>query len=153
MTTLLRYVFLLAALPLATGCQTDADIRPAHYDALALATGHWQWDTSAYQSGLQTPASLGFGRQLTFGSDGQLIVRRTGRDEYRTAYQLSMGKPQPCGGAAVPLVSYASEPELGNTDVKLYTITQETSRQTLTITSEALCVDGGALETYHWVAE
>jgi len=153
MTQLLRCCLLLAALPLATGCQTDADIRPAHYDALALATGHWQWDNSSYPSGLQTPASLGFSRQLVFGPEGQLVVSRSGRDAYRTTYQLSMGKPQPCGAVAVPLVTYASEPELGNTDVKLYTLSQEASRQVLTIASEALCVDGGAVETYHWVAE
>lgn len=153
MTSLLRYALLLAALPLATSCQTDADIRPAHYDALALATGHWEWDASAYQSGLQTPASLGFGRQIVFGPEGQLLISRTGREAYRTSYQLSMGKPQPCGGAPVPLVTYASEPELGNTDIKLYTLGQEAGRQVLTIAGEALCVDGGALETYHWVAE
>jgi hypothetical protein len=153
MTRLLRYCLLLGALPLATGCQTDADIRPAHYDALALATGHWEWDSSAYPSGLQTPASLGFGRQLVFGPEGQLVISRTGRDDYRASYQLSMGKPRPCGAAPVPLVAYASEPELGNTEVKLYTLSQEASRQVLTIASEALCVEGGAVETYHWVAE
>lgn len=153
MTSLLRCVLLLATLPLATGCQTDADIRPAHFDALALATGHWQWDSSSYPSGLQTPASLGFSRQLVFGPDGQLTVSRPGRADYHAAYQFSMGKPQPCGAAPVPLVTYASEPGLGNTDVKLYSLSQEASRQVLTIASEALCVDGGAVETYHWVAE
>jgi hypothetical protein len=153
MTLLLRCAFLLAALPLATSCQTDADIRPAHYDALALATGHWEWDGSSYQSGLQTPASLGFSRQVVFGPDGRLVVSRPGRDAYRATYQFSMGKPQPCGDAPVPLVTYASEPELGNTDNKLYTLSQAAGRQVLTIAGESVCVDGGAVETYHWVAE
>lgn len=153
MTTLLRYCLLLATLPLATGCHTDADIRPAHYDALALATGHWEWDNSAYQGGLRTPATLGFSRQVVFGADGWLVVSRSGRNDYRTTYQFSMGTPQPCGGAPVPLVSYASEPELGNNTVKLYTLSQEAGRPVLTIVGEAMCVDGGAMETYHWVAE
>ncbi len=153
MTPLLRYALLLAALPLATGCQTDADIRPAHYDALALATGHWEWDSSAYPNGTQTPASLGFNRQLTFGPEGQLTVCRPDRSDYRALYQLSMGKSQTCGGASVPLITYPSEPELGNTDRKLYVLRQEANRQVLTIASEALCIDGGAVETYHWVAE
>jgi hypothetical protein len=153
MTTLLRYFLLLAALPLATGCQTDTAIRPAHYDALALATGHWEWDSSSYPSGLQTPASLGFRRQLVFSPEGQLVVSRPGRADYRAPYQLSMGKPQPCGAAPVPLVTYASEPELGNTDSKLYSLSQEASQQVLTIVGEAVCVDNGAVEMYHWVAE
>lgn len=149
----LRYLLLCGLAQLAAACQTGADIRPAHYDALALATGHWEWDASAYPSGVQTPASLGFSRQLVFGPEGQLVISRAGRAAYHTPYQLSMGKPQPCGSAPVPLVTYASEPELGNTDNKLYTLGQEAGRPVLTIAGEALCVDGGALETYHWVAE
>lgn len=152
MPRLLRYL-LLAALPLAAGCQTDADIVPADYDALALATGHWEWESSSYQSGLQTPATLGYARQVVFGPEGKLLVRRPGQADYRTTYQLSMGTPQPCGGAPVPLVTYRSEPALGNTDAKLYTLSQRLGQQTLTIAGEGLCVDNGALETYHWVAE
>jgi hypothetical protein len=152
MPKILRYL-LLAALPLATGCQTDADITPAGYDALALATGHWEWENSSYQSGLQTPASLGFARQVVFGPGGKLVVHRPGQADYRTTYQLSMGTPQPCGGAPVPLVTYLSEPELGNTEVKLYTISQRTGQQVLTIAGEGVCVDNGAVETYRWVAE
>lgn len=152
MPKLLRY-FLLAALPLATGCQTDADINPANYDVLALATGHWEWDNSAYQSGLQTPASLGYTRQVVFGPEGKLVVRRRGQADYHSTYQFSMGMPQPCGMAPVPLVTYRSEPDLGNTDVKLYTLSQRTGQQVLTIAGEGLCVDKGAHETYHWVAE
>jgi hypothetical protein len=153
MPKLLRYL-LLAALPLATGCQTDADITPAGYDALALATGHWEWESSSYQSGLQTPASLGYARQLVFEPSGQLLVRRLGQADYRTTYQLSMGSPQPCATTGpVPLVTYRSEPELGNTDNKLYALSQRTGQQTLTIAGEGLCVDNGALETYRWVAE
>jgi hypothetical protein len=153
MKKLLRYLLLCGMVQLAAACQTAADIRPASYDALALATGHWEWDSSSYPSGRQTPASLGFGRQLVFGPEGQLVVSRQGRAPYRTTYQLSMGRPQPCGAAPVPLVTYASEPELGNTDSKLYTLSQRASQQVLTIASEALCVAGGAVETYHWVAE
>ena len=152
MPKLLRYL-LLAALPLATGCQTDADITPASYDALALATGHWEWESSSYQSGLQTPASLGYARQLVFEPGGQVVVHRPGQTDYRTTYHVSMGTPQPCGGAPVPLVTYHSEPELGNTEAKLYTLSQRTGQQVLTIAGEGLCVDNGALETYRWVAE
>jgi hypothetical protein len=153
MPTFLRYLLLLGALPLATSCQTDADVRPASYDALALATGHWEWESSAYQGGLQTPASLGFTRQVVFGPTGQLTVHRRGQADYRTTYQLSMGVPQPCGAAPVPLVTYTSEPDLANTDAKLYTLTQRASQQVLIIAGEALCLDGGAVETYRWVQE
>jgi len=152
MPKLLRYL-LLAALPLAAGCQTDAYIVPADYDALALATGHWEWENSSYQSGLQTPATLGYARQLVFGPEGKLVVRRSGQADYRATYQLSMGTPQPCGGAPVPLVTYPNEPELGNTNAKLYTLSQRNGQQMLTIAGEGLCVDNGAAETYHWVAE
>lgn len=153
MPTILRGLLLAALLPLAAGCQTDADISPANYDVLALATGHWEWDNSSYQSGLQTPASLGYTRQVVFEPGGQLLVRRRGQPDYRTTYQFSMGTPQPCGLAPVPLVAYRSEPDLGNTDSKLYTLSQQASRQVLIVAGEGLCVDNGALETYHWVAE
>ena len=154
MPAFLRYFLLVAAiLPLATGCQTDADINPANYDVLALATGHWEWDNSSYQSGLQTPASLGYTRQVVFKPGGQLVVRHQGQAAYTTTYQFSMGTPQPCGTVPVPLVTYHSEPDLGNTDIKLYTLGQRASQQVLTISGEGLCVDNGAFETYHWVAE
>lgn len=153
MPKLLRYFLLATALPLATGCQTDADINPANYDVLALSTGHWEWESSSYPNGLQTPASLGYTRQVVFGPEGKLLVRRRGQAAYTTTYQFSMGTPQPCGAVPVPLVTYRSEPDLGNTESKLYTLSQRAGQQVLTIIGEGLCVDNGALETYHWVAE
>jgi len=147
------YAALLGLAQLSTGCQRDADVRPASYDALALATGHWEWDSSAYQGGLKTPGTVGYTRQLIFGPEGQLLIHRRGQADYRAAYQFSMGTPQPCGGAPVPLVTYPSEPNLPNTPVKLYRLDQHPGLQLLTLSGEGLCLDSGAQETYHWVAE
>lgn len=153
MLKLLRY-FLLAALPLASACQKDADLNPATYDVLALATGHWEWDNSAYSGGLQTPATLGYTRQAVFEAGGQLVVRRRGQADYRTSYQFSMGSPQPCATTVpVPLITFPNEPGLGNTNVKLYTLSQRGGQQVLTLIGEGQCIDNGAIETYHWVAE
>lgn len=153
MKILFRCALLLLITQLVSSCQREADIRPASYDELALAPGHWEWESSSYQAGLRTPASVGFSRRLVFGPQGQLTVHRGGQADYHTGYQLSMGTPQPCGSAPVPLVTYTSEADLDNTRTKLYRLAQRDGQPILTIQGEALCLDGGAAETYHWVAE
>lgn len=153
MKNLLRLLPLLA---LGTGCQTDADLRPTTYDELAMATGHWEWLSTSYMSGLRTPTTEGYTRELLFGAGSQLTLRRSGQPDYRTTYQLAMGSLPYCGAAQprVPTITYATnEPTLGNNDRKAYSIAQQDGRQVLSITGEAACVDGGAYETYYWVAE
>ena len=156
MKKLLCYAALLVTAQLATSCQTD-DIRPANYDELAMATGHWEWDASALGwAGQRSPATEGYTRQLVFGTSGHLLLRRSGQDDYRGSYQLSMGTMPRCGAAQLtaPLLTYAtSEPRLPNDERKSYQVAQQRGQQTLTLVGESVCLDGGAIETYHWVAE
>ena len=153
MKKLLLLAALAGAAQLGTGCKHDADTRPAGYDTLAQATGHWEWESTGYQSGLRTPASVGFTRQVVFGDGGQLTVHRSGQADYQTTYQLSTGAGAYCGGPNASLVTFASEKDLYNNDVKIYDIGQQNGRRVLSLVGEAACVDGGAFETYHWVAE
>ena len=149
-------IFLLALLALATSCQRDADIRPANYDELALATGHWEWLATSYQSGPRTPTTEGYSRQLVFGAGSQLTLRRSGQADYATTYQLSMGTLPHCGTGTqgFPIVTYATqESQLPNNDRRTYNTSQRNGRQELSIVGEVACVDGGAYETYQWVAE
>ena len=151
----MRNTALLFALGwLLAGCQTDADIRPATYDELALGTGHWEWDATAYMGGRRTPATEGYTRQLTFGADHQLLLRRRGQPDLRVPYELSVGL-LPCGTgtATFPLVTYATgEPKLPNSNRRAYTVTEQNGQPQLSITGEAACADAGGYETYHWVA-
>ncbi|QKG56940.1 hypothetical protein GKZ68_10050 [Hymenobacter sp. BRD128] len=156
MRKFLRYALLLSA-ALATGCQREADIRPSSYDELALDTGHWEWDVSTLGwAGNRTPATEGYTRQLVFGAGGQLLLRRSGQGDVRTSYQLSMGQLPRCGTnqANFPIVTYSTgEEKLPNNERKTYTISQQNGLQVLHITGEDACFDGGAYETYHWVAD
>lgn len=151
------FLALLGASQLAAGCQRDEDIRPANYDELALDTGHWEWDRSTLGwAGSRSPATEGYTRQLVFGPGGQLLLRRSGQPDYRTRYQLSMGPLPRCGTGAAnfPVVTYTTpEDRLPNNERKTYITTQQNGRQVLNIVGESACVDGGAYETYHWVAE
>jgi hypothetical protein len=152
--------FLLAAVlgcaaQLITGCKHDADVEPtsvsAGYDVLAKATGHWEWENSAFGfAGTRTPASVGFTRQLVFGADNVLNVKRNGRQYYQTNFQLTT---QTSATAPEPLITYANEADLYNNDLKTYSLSQQNGRQVLILMGEQVPVDGGALETYHWVAE
>ena len=156
MNKLLRFT-LLAALPLAAGCHHQDDPRPAAtYDELALGTGHWEWDVSTLGfAGNRTPATEGYTRQLVFGAGGQLLLRRGGQADYRTTYQLSMGVLPRCGTGQqnFPIITYSTnEKTLPNDDRKTYSIEQRSGQQVLLIDGESACVDGGAYETYHWVA-
>jgi hypothetical protein len=151
------FLLLVGASQLVTGCQHDVDIRPANYDELGLGTGHWEWDVSTLGwAGNRTPVTEGYSRQLVFGSGGQLLLRRSGQGDYRTSYQLSMGPLPRCGNkqANFPIVTYSTgEEKLPNNERKTYTISQQQGQQVLRIVGEDACVDGGAYETYHWVAE
>lgn len=155
MNRLLLFAGLLLTTQLTTGCQDEADIRPASYDELAMATGHWEWETTGSFAGIRTPASEGYSRQLTFRPEGQLVLRRSGQPDYQTTYQLTMGTPVPCGSVSpVPLLVFNTEETLlGNNARKMYTLSQQGGQQRLLLTGEAVCLDGGAVEQYHWVAE
>ena len=156
MNRLLRYVALLAVSQLAAGCQHDADMRPSNYDELALATGHWEWDSwkNGFTGG-RTPASEGFTQQLTFGAGGQLTLRRNGQVVRQDSYQLSTGTFNRCGSqfTGVPLITFPSEAPLFNDEAKTYDLTTKSGTQLLTLIGKETCVDYGAFETYHWVAE
>lgn len=152
----MKKLYLLPLLAFCTGCLTDADLRPATYDELAMATGHWEWVSTAYMSGLRTPTTEGYTRELLFGAGSQLTLRRSGQPDYRTTYQLAMGTLPSCGPntPSVPTITYATdEKTLSNNARKTYSISQQSGRQVLSITGEAACVDGGAYETYYWVAD
>ncbi len=159
MNRLLRYAALLATMQLVASCQHDADIRPANYDELALDTGHWEWEkTTLGFSPQQTPATVGFTRQLTFGADGQVTIQHSQQRVKTAAYTLSMGTLLGCGDAQrpVPLITYEADAKIktgfsGNR--KAYNISKSGVDQYLFLTYDYACVDGGAYETYHWVAE
>lgn len=154
MKKILLFAALAGATQLGPGCKHDADVRPSEYDVLAQATGHWEWESTGYQSGLRTPASVGFTRQVIFGAGGQLTVRRGGQADYRASYRLSRG-PSCAGlpGNDVPLVVFPNEKDLPNNDEKSYSIAQQNGRQDLYLVGVGACFDGGAFETYHWIAE
>lgn len=157
MKQLLRYALLLTTLPLATSCHHKDDPQPANYDELALGTGHWEWNqTTLGLVGNRTPATEGYTRQLVFGAGGQLLLRRSGQPDYRTTYQLSMGTLPRCGTSqqSFPIITYSTnEEKLPDNDRKTYSLAQRNSQQVLRITGEDACVDGGAYETYLWIAE
>ncbi len=153
MKKLLLFAALAGAAQLTAGCKHDADVQPGSYDALAEATGHWEWESTAYQSGPRTPASVGFTRQVVFGDGGRLTVRRSGRADYLTTYQLSRGPNGPCAGPNDPLVTFASEKDLYNNDAKIYRLSQANGQRQLLLVGVGACFDAGAFETYHWVAE
>ncbi len=139
------------AAQLTTGCKHDADTLPVSYDVLAEATGHWEWDRSVFGfAGARTPASVGFTRQLVFGADSVLHVKRSGQPYYQTRYHLFK---RANAAAFLPLITYTNEPGLSNDDTKTYALSQQNGRQELLLMGEQVPVDGGAIETYHWVAE
>lgn len=91
---------------------------------------------------------------MVFGNGGQLTVQCNGQLSYQTTYQLSRGPS--CAevpGNDVPLVVFSSEKDLANDDAKSYSIAQQNGRQQLYLVGVGACLDGGAFETYHWVAE
>lgn len=156
MNRLLLFAGLLLTTQLTTGCQDEADIRPASYDELALATGHWEWDSWRNGfSGSRTPVSTGFTQQLTFGAGGQLTIRRNSQLVRQAVYQLSVGSFNRCGTqlTQVPLLTFANEQSLPNDDAKTYDLTHQGNQMLLTLIGKETCVDYGATETYHWVAE
>jgi hypothetical protein len=150
--TLLVAAFALLSV---TGCQSIGDeVQPRNYDALALETGHWEWDASTLGwAGRRTPTSMGFTRQLVFSADGKVLIQHDGKLNKRTSYQLSMGDLQECSIKQVPIITFETDSDVPNNDRKTYSITKSIEGQQLTLVGEDACVDGGAYETYHWVAE
>ncbi|MGI4822373.1 MAG: hypothetical protein ACRYFV_14275 [Janthinobacterium lividum] len=150
--TLLVAAFALLSV---TGCQSIGDeVQPRNYDALALETGHWEWDASTLGwAGRRTPTSMGFTRQLVFSADGKVLIQHDGKLNKRTSYQLSMGDLQKCSIKQVPIITFETDSDVPNNDRKTYSITKSIEGQQLTLVGEEACVDGGTYETYHWVAE
>ncbi|AWM32343.1 hypothetical protein [Hymenobacter nivis] len=126
---------------------------PITYNVLAEATGHWEWESTGYQSGLRTPATQGFTRQVVFATEGQLTVRRNGQPYYQTTFQLSQGPAGPCVGPNDPLITFTSEADLSNSDAKIYRLSQQNGQRQLQLVGAGACFDAGASETYHWIAE
>lgn len=104
-------------------------------------------------SGLRTPATQSFTRQVVFATGGQLTVRRNGQPYYQTTFQLSQGPAGPCVGPNDPLVTFTSEADLSNSDAKIYRLSQQNGQRQLRLIGEAAYLDSGIPETYHWVAE
>ncbi|MGI4761556.1 MAG: hypothetical protein ACRYF0_12660 [Janthinobacterium lividum] len=154
MRTLLLFLSLLGTSQLLGGCKTDSDLRPANYDELAMASGHWQWDRSALGfSYTKTPASIGYSRQLVFGPDHRLLLRRDGQADFATTYQLSACTP-PGGTKSLPALRFdTAETELPTGSLRYYEVSQQNGQQLLTLVGERAVLDADAIETYHWVAE
>lgn len=55
--------------------KSNADVRPTAFDNLAQGTGHWEWESTGYQSGLRTPASMGFANEPDLGNNDTKIYR------------------------------------------------------------------------------
>jgi len=149
-------LLLTSALLSATGCQREGDeVQPSSYDALALETGHWEWESTAYRTGRRTPTTEGFTRQLVFGADKQIVIQHDRKLNKKTTYALSMGTLPNCPTPAstVPIISYETDSDLPNNDRKTYSITKSPTGQNLSLTGEDACIDAGAVETYRWIAE
>lgn len=150
---------LLAALLLVTaaGCQPrrGTEAQPRSYDALALETGHWEWESTAYRGGKRTPATEGYSRQLVFQSEGRVLIHHSGRLNKTRPYTLSMGTLARCttSPTQVPVITYETDSDVPNNDRKTYSLTSSPTSQTLVLVGELACTDAGATETYHWVAE
>jgi hypothetical protein len=145
---------LLGTGQLLSGCKTDTDLRPASYDELAMATGHWEWDRSVLGFSYdKTPALLGYTRRLTFGPDHRLVLRRSGQADYATTYQLTTYTP-PGGTKSLPALRFdTAEPELPTGSLRYYDLSQQNGQQLLTLIGEQAALDGDAIETYHWVKD
>lgn len=140
----------------AAGCQRRGDeVQPSNYDALALETGHWEWEiTSSYPLGRRTPNTEGYTRQLVFTADGSVLIQHDRKLNKKRPYTLSMGSLPRCGSPnTVPVITYETDSDLPNNDRKTYSITKTPTGQSLALAGEDACVDGGAYETYRWVKE
>ena len=149
-------LLLTSVLLSATGCQREGDeVQPSGYDALALETGHWEWESTAYRTGRRTPATEGFTRQLVFGADKQLVIQHDRKLNKKTTYSLAMGPLPHCptSTSTVPIISYETDSDLPNNYRKTYSIGKTTTSQSLVLTGEDACIDTGAVEAYRWVKE
>jgi hypothetical protein len=142
-------LFALLGLFSLTGCEQDAnDIRPANYDILAMETGHWEWERTAFFGPQYTPATEGYTRQLVFTANKQLLLRRSDQADQSISYRLAVGS----GG--LPTVTFnTNEGKLSNNDVKYYSVASQDGQQVLQLTGEEAHRDAGGYETYHWVKE
>jgi hypothetical protein len=158
MRRLVNFIALISSLGAGLSCcpETKAVVGPARYDVLAQALGHWEWDSTAYQAGMQTQTTKNFTRQLFFGSDSMLTVQRNNKLSYHTAYHLSRTLMPNCGGSLEPLqarVTFASDPDMPNSEGKGYGNRLGPASQTLKLTGVNQCIDAGGIEFYHWVDE
>ncbi|WP_035562799.1 hypothetical protein [Hymenobacter sp. IS2118] len=155
MKVLSVFSFLILAI---SACSTTPDPSPvilADTDVLMKANGYWEWQSSSGFRWQQTPASVGFSRQLVFKSDGKVHIYHNHQPELQAVYRLSTGvnnncqppQPQP---VAVPMIEYTAEPQFLNNGLRTYGISVSANDSMLYITNTALCADGGAAELYHW---
>lgn len=155
MTKITLSVVLLALLTASSCRSRGEEVQPRSYDALALGTGHWEWDNTTAMAGRRTPVTEGFTRQLVFSAEGKVLIQHDSKFNKQTSYQLSMGPLPHCGNpqVSVPIITFETDSDVPNNDRKTYTISKSETSQSLSLVGEAACVDGGAYETYHWVAE
>lgn len=158
MRILPAFALLLVTASLGTGCKKADDVQPDAnangYDYFAQDAGHWEWESSATEGPLVTPATKGFTRQLVFSRPGLLLIGRDGQPFMQVGYRLSTGPLPRCGQpqANVPIVTFTAEPDVWNNDRKTYSLMQTANGLTLTLVGEDACFDGGYHETYRWVA-
>lgn len=152
----MKKLLLLPLLVLAASCHSKADLRATGHDALAIAAGHWEWDRTTIGFGSdQAPARLGHTRQLVFTAEGQVLIGHNGQVVKTSTYQLSMGTLAGCGAGqpSAPIIEFESEAGFATSARKAYRLSTDNGILHLSFTGDYACVDGGAYEAYHWVAD
>ncbi|MBC6697873.1 hypothetical protein [Hymenobacter sp. BT190] len=134
-------------------CRDDIDQVPANFDTLAQKPGHWEWQHSAIEGPIVSPATVGYSRQLVFGTSGQLHIRHDSQPFSEVPYQISRGPLPKCGAPqqTMDLVTFTAE--LANDHLKAYSIKTDASGTHLKLEGENACLDGGYTETYLWQAD
>lgn len=152
-----KKLLLLPLLALAAGCHSEVEApRATGRDELALATGHWEWDRTVIGFGpVRSPATLGYTRQLVVEPGGQVVIGHNGKVVKTTTYQLSMGTLAGCGPGQqnTPIITFEPDAGSGSSTRKAYSVDTHNGPLRLDFTGDYACVDGGAYEEYHWVAE
>ncbi|WBO85038.1 hypothetical protein [Hymenobacter yonginensis] len=134
-------------------CREETDLPPANFDTLAQQQGYWEWQSSATEGPLVSPATVGYTRQLVFGTNGQLSIRHNSQPFSEVPYQVSTGTLPRCGAPQQPVPLVTFKAELANNDRKAYSLSTDATGTHLMLSGEDACVDGGYTETYLWKAE
>lgn len=134
-------------------CRVDTDQLPANLDTLAQKQGYWEWQNSFTEGLVVSPATVGFSRQLVFGTNGQLRIRHNNQPFSEVSYQVSSGTLPRCGTPQQPVNLVTFTAELTNNDRKTYSLSTDAAGTHLTLVGEDACFDGGFTETYLWKAD